>query len=171
MLQDPLTLYKLIILYMLDQVDFPLPTSEVNNFLMGKDYAGFMPLLQAISDLAETGMVSTDTINKRPYLSITEEGAQTLRYFGGRISDAIKQEIRDYLGEQKMDLRDRIAVQGNYYKSTSGEYEARLTAWDREVKLLDITLSVPDEKAAAAICDNWQEKNESIYQYLIQELL
>lgn len=170
MLQDPLTLYKLIILYMLDQVDFPLPTAEVNSFLMGKEYAGFMPLLQAISDLAETGMVSTRTISGEPHLAITEEGAQALRYFGGRINDAIKQDVRDHLKEHELALRDRISVQSNYYKSTSGEYEAHLIAKERDITLVDITLSVPEEKAAAAICDNWQKKNEAVYQYLIQEL-
>ena len=59
---------------------------------------------------------------------------------------------------------------GDYYKSTSGEYEAHLVAKDRGISLVDITLSVPDEATAAAICDNWQKKNQGIYQYLIQEL-
>ncbi|MCX4324113.1 MAG: DUF4364 family protein [Lachnospiraceae bacterium] len=35
---------------------------------------------------------------------------------------------------------------------------------------MDITLSVPDEDTAAAICANWQKKNQSIYQYLISQL-
>lgn len=47
---------------------------------------------------------------------------------------------------------------GDYYKSTSGEYEAHLVAKDRGINLVDITLSVPVEETAAAICDNWQKK-------------
>ena len=63
-----------------------------------------------------------------------------------------------------------MSVHGEYYKSTSGEYEARLVAKDRDVNLVEITLSVPSKDTAAAICDNWQEKNQQIYKYLIEQL-
>ena len=45
-----------------------------------------------------------------------------------------------------------------------------MVAKDRGISLVDITLSVPDESTAASICDNWQKKNQAVYQYLIQEL-
>ena len=48
--------------------------------------------------------------------------------------------------------------------------EAHLVAKDRGINLVDITLSVPVEETAAAICDNWQKKNQEIYKYLITEL-
>ena len=65
---------------------------------------------------------------------------------------------------------NEVSVLGDYYKSTSGEYEAHLVAKDRGINLVDITLSVPVEETAAAICDNWQKKNQEIYKYLITEL-
>ncbi len=40
----------------------------------------------------------------------------------------------------------------------------------RGICLVDITLSVPTEEMAASICDNWQAKNQQIYQYLTREL-
>ena len=48
-----------------------------------------------------------------------------------------------------------------------------VTLSDRTIQLpslVDITLSVPVEETAAAICDNWQKKNQEIYKYLITEL-
>ena len=33
---QPLTLYKLIVLYMLDRVDFPLSTSQISEFVLDK---------------------------------------------------------------------------------------------------------------------------------------
>ena len=95
---------------------------------------------------------------------------ETLNFFQNRISDAIKQEIDTYFRENEYTLRNEVSILGDYYKSTSGDYEAHLVAKDRGISLVDITLSVPDETTAAAICDNWQKKNQEIYQYLIQEL-
>lgn len=170
MLQDPLTLYKLIVLYMLNRVTFPLTNAQISNFILEREYTNFMTLQQAISELTDAGMVSPKTIRNRTHLDITEEGIQTLNYFGNRIGDSIRQDIDSYFKENELTLRNEVAVQGNYYKSTSGEYEAHLVAKEKGISLVDITLSVPTEEVAATICDNWQKKNENIYQYLIQEL-
>ncbi len=35
---------------------------------------------------------------------------------------------------------------------------------------MELTLSVPTEEIAASICDNWQKKNQEIYQYLAASL-
>ena len=38
---EPFTLYKLIILYMLDRVDFPLTNSQISSFLLDRGYTNF----------------------------------------------------------------------------------------------------------------------------------
>lgn len=170
MLQDPLTLYKLIVLYMLNRVSFPMTTAQVSDFILEKDYTGFLTLQQVINELTDAGLISSETIRNRTHLAITAEGRETLHYFSNRISDAIKKEIDTYFRENEFSLRNEVSVLGDYYKSTSGEYEAHLVAKDRGISLVDITISVPDESTAASICDNWQKKNQQIYQHLIQEL-
>ena len=170
MLQDPLTLYKLIILYMLNRVSFPMTTAQISDFILEKEYTNFLTLQQVISELTDAGMISTQSIRNRTHLAITEEGRETLSFFGNRINDAIKKDIDAYFREKEFSLRNEVSVQSNYYKSTSGEYEAHLIAKDRDINLVDITLSVPVEEVAASICDNWQRKNQEIYKYLIQEL-
>jgi len=69
-----------------------------------------------------------------------------------------------------MFLRDEVSITAQYYRSTTGEYDARLTARDKNTTLVDITLSVPTEESAVAICDNWQQKNQEIYQFLVEQL-
>lgn len=170
MVQEPLTLYKLIVLYMLNRVNFPMTAAQVSEIILEKEYTGFLTLQQAISELTDAGLITSETVRNRTLLTITGEGQETLNFFQNRISDAIKEEINAYLKEKEYSLRNEISVQGDYYKSTSGEYEAHLIAKDREINLIDITLSVPDETTASAICDNWLTKNQQIYQYLIQEL-
>ncbi len=170
MIQDPLTLYKLIIIYMLDRVNFPMTKSQVSDFVLGKEYTNFLTFQQVISELIETKLISADSIRNRTHLSITPEGRETLDFFGNRINEAIKKEIDNYLSEHEYTLRNEVSVLGDYYKSTSGEYEAQLIAKDRGIKLVEITLSVPTEDMAASICDNWQKKNQEIYEYLTTQL-
>lgn len=170
MLQDPLTLYKLIVLYMLNRVTFPLTTAQISDFILEKEYTNFLTLQQVISELTAAGMVSSQSIRNRTHLNITDEGRETLTFFENRISDGIKADINTYLKEKEFTLRNEVAIQGDYYKSTSGEYEAHLVAKERGINLVELTFSVPTEEIAASICDNWQTNNEEIYQYLIQKL-
>lgn len=155
---------------MLNRVTFPLTTAQLSDFILEKEYTNFLTLQQVINELTDAGLISTQSIRNRTHLAITEEGKETLNFFQNRISDAIKTDINTYFRENEFALRNEVSVLGDYYKSTSGEYEAHLVAKDRGIKLIDITLSVPTEELAASICDNWQNKNQEIYQHLIQEL-
>ncbi len=170
MLQDPLTLYKLILLYMLDRVTFPLTQAQIYDFILAREYTNFLTLQQAIGELTDAGLISSESSINRTLLTITSEGRQTLHYFSSHINESIKQDIDAYFKEHELALRNEVSVQSSYYKSTSGEYEAHLVAKDKDITLVDITLSVPTMKVASAICENWQAKNETIYQYLIREL-
>ncbi len=46
MLQDPLTLYKLIVLYMLDRVNFPMTNAQVSDYILEKEYTNYLTLQQ-----------------------------------------------------------------------------------------------------------------------------
>lgn len=170
MTQDPLTLYKLIVLYMLDKVKFKLTNAQISSFILEKEYTSYMTLQQVISDLLDAELVKADTLMNRTYFSITDEGHNTLSYFGNRISDAIINDIDTFLREKHLELKNEASITANYYKSTSGEFETELIAKEKDIELVNIKLSVPTEEMAETICDGWYNKNQQIYKYLMQEL-
>ena len=169
-MHDPLTLYKLIVLYMLTRVDFPLTKAQVGDFVLGKEYTNFLTLQQAIGELIDAGLVTAQSIRNRTHLTITREGRETLSFFQNQINDSIKTDIDDFFRENEIELRNEVSILADYYKSTSGEYEAHLVAKEKNIDLVNITISVPSEETAVTICDNWQKKNQDIYQYLISQL-
>jgi len=170
MTQDSLTLYKLIVLYMLNKVSFPMTKAQVGDFILEKEYTTFLTLQQAMSELIDAKLITAESIRNRTHLAITEEGKNTLYYFENRLSEGIKKDINGYFRENELELRNEVSVISNFYKATNGEYEAHLIAKDKDVELVNIKLSVPSEDVAAAICDNWQERNQEIYKLLITNL-
>lgn len=170
MLQDPITLYKLIVLYMLNKVSFPLSSSQIGDFILEKDYTNFLTLQQVFSDLKDNNLIAAKTVRNRTLFSITEEGMNTLAYFENRISDAIKEDIISYFRDNEMELRNEVSVLADYYRASNGEYEAHLWAKDRNTELVSIKLTVPTEEIASSICTKWQDKNQQIYQYLTEQL-
>ena len=165
-----MTLYKLIILYLLGRASMPLSKKRVCDFILDKGYTNYIILNQAIGELIDAGMVSPQPINERPHFTLTAEGTQTLSFFQSDISDVIKAEINSYLKNNKLELISEISVTAHYDKASSGEYEAHLVAKERGIPLVRITLSVPSEDTAAAICQNWRARNEEIYQMLTEKL-
>ncbi len=169
-MHDPLTLYKLIVLYMLSRVDFPLTKAQIGDFILEKEYTTFLTLQQAIGELIDSGLVTAQSIRNRTHLSITKEGRETLSFFKNQINDSIIADIDEFFRQNEIELRNEVSILADYYKSTSGEYEAHLSAKDKGIDLVSITISVPSEETVISICDNWQHKNQEIYQYLISQL-
>lgn len=171
MLQNPLTLYKLIVLYMLDRVNFPLTNAQISDFILEREFTGYLTLQQTINELAEARMIVSETVRNRTHLSITPEGRETLGFFQNHINYEIKQDIDSYFRKNEYIFREEASILGDYYfRAATGEYETHLVAKDRGVSLVDIRLSVPTEEMAAGICDNWKTKNQEIYQYLTAQL-
>ena len=171
MTQEPLTLYKLIILYMLEQVDCPLTTAQLSEFILEQGYTNYLTLQQALSELTEAGLIETRTIRNRTRLINTADGSEALQFFGNRISDAIREDIARFFEANEVALRSEVNIQADYYKSTSGEYEVRMVARDKDTLLIDLTLSLPDEGMAQQMCDKWHKQNQEIYRYLMEQLL
>ena len=62
MLSEPLTLYKLMILYMLRQAKFPLSGSQISEFFLDKEYTTYFTLQQALNELLEAHLVKQEVI-------------------------------------------------------------------------------------------------------------
>ena len=141
-------LYKLIILYMLDKVDFPLTNSQISEFILNEGYTTYFKLQQALSELLDSGFIREESTHTRTFYHLTEEGEETIHYF-----------------------KNEVAIKADYYRNPNMEYCVRCQILERDAPLIDLTLTVPTESEAMAIAANWTQKNEKIYANLMAELL
>ncbi len=168
---ETLTLYKLIILYMLDKVDFPLTNSQISDFILDKGYTTYFKLQQALSELSEESMIQKESTHNRTLYHLTEDGAESIHLLKDKISASIQDDIEHFLQEKQYDLKNEVSVKADYAKNASQEYSVRCQVFENHEPLIDLTLSVPTEKEAASIALNWQKKNQEIYAWLMAQLL
>lgn len=168
---EPVTLYKLIVLYMLHKVDFPLTNSQISSFILDHGYTTYFTLQSVLSELTESEMIRQETIRNCSYFSITDSGSEALHYFQNRISQTIQEEIDQYIAENKMRLRDEVSIVSDYYKNTADEYSVRCVVKEKYANPIDLTITVPDEAQAKAVCRNWKNHCQSIYEFVMKELL
>ena len=76
MTNDSLTLYKLIILYMLNKVNFPLTNTQISNFILDKGYTTYFTIQHAINDLLESDLIEVRTYRNSSQYHITKSGRE-----------------------------------------------------------------------------------------------
>ena len=77
---DELAENKLIILFLLYQMDMPMSTAQLIDFAVGGEYMDYFSFQQYIAQLVEAGMVESGTSeNNSTTYSITPDGEEAVR--------------------------------------------------------------------------------------------
>lgn len=168
---EMLMLYKLILLYILDRVDFPMSNSQLTQFITDRKFTSWFNVQTVLNELAGDKYISTESTRSQTLYKITAEGREILSYFYKDISKDIRDDIDIYLTNEKYNLREEVSSLADYYESGNGEYVAELKILERDSTLIELKLSLPTASAAEAICDRWKKKNADIYAYVLNTLL
>ena len=170
MTSDPVTLYKLMTLYLLRKVNFPLTNAQMSELFLEKGYTNYLTFQQVLSELAEAHLIRQDTVRNTSRYEITTEGEETLGFFKNRLSDAVIADMDQFVAEHKFALRSEIGVTGDYYRH-EGEYQVELAVKEGKSTVIGLTLAVPDEAEAVRICEKWSQENQAIYAYVMKKLM
>ncbi len=171
MLNEPMTLYKLMNLYMLKQVNFPLTNAQLTNFFTEHEYTTYFTLQQALNELEDAGLIHKEPSHNSTRYEITREGEETLNFFGKNISPAIIDDMDQYLRENKFRLREEVGTSADYYKATGQDYIVHCEVREGKTVLIRLDLALPDKEQAEAMCSNWKEKSQEIYSFAMKTLL
>ncbi len=166
---EPLTLYKLMILYMLNQVQFPLTNSQMLSFFLDHEYTDYFTFQQAVNELVSAGLILSETRHHSSHYTITESGEETLSYFSSNISQAIIDEMDTFLRENRVKLRNESGITSEYYKSGQ-EYTVRCQVKEGRNLLFALEISVPNKEQAIAVCNNWAKSSQDIYSFAVRSL-
>jgi DNA-binding PadR family transcriptional regulator len=171
MQSDTFMLYKLMILYTLSRVSFPLTNAQLTAFILEKEYTNYFNIQRAISELIDDAYIAARTIRNSSMYRITDSGLETLHLFDNMISTGIKEDIEAYLTQNKYELQEEVSSPAEYYQVKKGEFAAHLSVIERDTSIIDLTLVVTTEEEASRICNNWREKSSDVYSHLMSTLL
>lgn len=166
-----LTLYKIIILYLLDRAEIPLSSSQVMRFLLDREYTTFVTFQDALSQLTEQGLVKGEQDTHRTFLLLTPEGRESLTFFLDRLNPEIREQADAYLIQNRMKLRAEAAVRTDYTRRADGSYLAEMKILENGRQTFGLLMEVQTEADAIALCDRFRERNGEIYPYLIGKLM
>ena len=157
---DSTTLYKLMILYMLSKVNFPLSNTQLSSFMLDKQYTDYFTFQETINSLVEDGFI-------RGY----SQGEETIAFFYTKISTAIRDDIETYLFDNKYELKNEAGTVTDCYKLSNGNYIAHCQLKEGDTTLIELNLNVPVEEQAEIICARWRENSQEVYDYIVRKLM
>ncbi len=168
---EAITLYKLMVMYMLSKVNFPLSNSQISDFILGKQYTNYFTLQEVLNYLSEDGFIQILNYRTTTQYKLTDTGKETIDFFNKKISTAIKDDIDDYLIKNKYDLKSEVGTTSDYYKSTSGDYIVHCQVKEGKSTLIELNVSVPVKEIADQMCAKWKDSSQQIYDFVVKKLM
>ncbi len=171
MTSTPQMIYKLMILYFLDSVNFPLSNAVISDYILDKGYTDYFNIQKAFSELCEEGLIESETSHKSTSYHLTDDGKQTLDCFHYELSPAIKTEIKEYLKEHFNTIIEMLSISSDYTRIRNNEYLVTMKITERDTLITEVKLTVSSEAAARECCLGWEKNSSDIYSFLVKKLM
>ena len=170
-MSEPITLYKLMVLYMLKKVKFPLSNGQMSEFFLDKEYTNYFTFQRVLNELLEANLIKVETIRNTSRYEMTKEGEEAFYFFGNKLSEAIVSDLDEFIKENKFKLRNETGIIPDYYKSPNHDYIVHCEVREGKSKLLELNVAVPGEEQAVQMCNNWSNNSQVIYAYIMKTLM
>ena len=167
---NPRNEIKLMILYLLNNVSFSLNHENLSNFFLD-NYTTFITFQGILADLVDTKLIEEYKTKTSIFYKATNDGVEALNSFINDISKSHKEELDNYIKENKFKLREKSQISANYTDGEHGNYKIDLQIKENQYEAFKIEMDVPTSDAAITMCENWHEKAKAIYTYIIKQLL
>lgn len=163
-------LRKLVVLYILNEVNLPLSNTTISELMVGEYYSPYFKLQETLTELVDSHLLRLIQSNLETQYEITKDGQVTLDFFGEEIPQKIKSTVEKYLKENMIDLKQKNDISADYYPNKTGGFYVHLAAKDHRQLLIELTLLMADEHSAIKLCNQWKENYAMIYKQILSSL-
>lgn len=171
MITEQKTLYKLMILYMLNKSTFLMTYTQLSEFFLSNELTTFIQLKTALSELQDSKLIEEHVTKTQQKFSITDIGIETLNFFSSEIPENAIEQIEKYLKDNKIRLRSESAITADVEEIEDNNFKVYLEINEGKGSLLNININLPDADTATTMCEKWKNSARDIYNYIIKKLI
>lgn len=161
---------KLYILFVLNETSISLSKNTITHIFMENQLLNFFSLQQYLYELKEDGFISGEGESFPQTFRITERGKQVLSYFVNSLPYSKREQMKQYMEENKDVFLHEKEIRSNYKKLKDNLYLVELSLHDEEDAFFSMSLQVPSSSMARTICENWQSENSDLYMEMVNLL-
>ncbi|MBR6502812.1 MAG: DUF4364 family protein [Clostridia bacterium] len=159
---------KILICYILDAIDEPMPVEMLANVLHYEGLANAFEVSDAIVSLANSGQIIATDSEEQVY-KITNAGKETAKMLKSSLSSVVKE--RAYLAVMKMFAKFKNAKDNLFEISNeNGSTYLSCSALDNGKPFITVKLLITDEEQGNVIKEKFLENPSAIYSKIIEML-
>lgn len=162
---------KLLILYLIYKMDVPLKNSYISQFALEGGFMDYFSLQQYLTDMEESGLLEKSKNNNNTLYTLTEHGDEVLNFFIKHIPDHLKNDVSRYISKNKRKIKKDFEVVAHYFYNSDNDYIVKCGAYENELTLMELNISVVSKEEAKLICSNWKSNSHKLYGSIINTLL
>ena len=158
---------KIFILFLLDNLDYPLDDETISNIIVENGYVGSFDFTECFSELLEFGHIAADEVEGKTYYTISESG----RALSADLQDSLLESIRDASSRSAshvLSLRQRGAHVETEIKERADKklfLECRVV--EKNGILFSFAVTVTSKAQAEHIVRLFREKPENMFRGLM----
>ena len=168
------TINKLILLYVMDKMDSEMTEDTIFDMCYYRNkWLSYFGCKIALQELIKSDYVkeikSTQTQDR--YYIITNEGRSCLSYFFDEIPPSIRDEIVEFIKQNRLAFKRKQEYFSDSYKNDDGSLTVVLKIVEPTSTKIEVKLNVPQKLTAKKVEREWQEKASKVYSAIYDILL
>lgn len=168
---EELALHKLMILYLLDQLDYPIANTQLTHVVLEKNYIDYFSLQQYLGQLLHSHLIDEVVEKDKTCYTTSQLGKQTLEFFSNRIPSEIRKELDQYVTNNKQMLKKAMEITADYIPENEHEFIVHCKIQEQKTVLLDVKIAVASKDQAQKMVSTFKNSPEQVYHQIVQTLL
>lgn len=173
--QQDNTINKLKLLFLLDKMELPLTENNIIDICTSRNsWINYMDCKEILWELLEVGFIyKTDEDDDEFRYGITVDGRNCLSHFFLRIPQSLREDMNNFVKDNKMNLKRSQEYVSEYIKNPDGSHTVTLKIKEPLLSnpLLEIKLKAPTRHSAITACKKWKENAANIFEYLYDSII
>ena len=161
---------KLLILYLLEQQEQPVPVRIISDVITDQELANYFEAMDAISELKEDGNLEVVSLDGQAALSITQPGSDAVAYVEEDLPLSVRSRALDTV--RRFLRLDRHARENAVEITPSGDgFNVCFSLNTGDTKLMELNMYVVSRDQAELLKNNYLEDPTHLYSSILTALM
>jgi len=158
---------KIFILYLMENINYPLDYISVNDIVMQTDYVMYLDFTEAFDELLETDLITYIEEDGEKFYFVTDKGRLVARELKSEILSTILDKSLE-AALRYLDFRRRgIDARCEYRSRVDGKFDLNCFLLEKGEKIFETTIVVDTEYRALQMKRRYLERPDVVYRGMV----
>lgn len=166
---------KLLLLFVLEKLEMPINEDILLQMCsLDNNWIPYFCFGQLIQELTSARFINRklDDNNKKDFvLTLSEDGKICLSHFFKDIYKSVRNDVTNYIRNNKLIYRKKQEFACNYSKNADGSYIVVCAILNVETPIFELKFNVPTLAKAVSVSNAWQNKATEVYKTYLDMII